>query len=82
MSAVEKVVKRAIAKTLNERGELDSISICQSVKEETGHGSSRSKTNLSEMVGANEVKKNPRRLPKKMRTTYVLTDTGRRWLRE
>lgn len=82
MDPVEKVIKKAIAKVLNDKGELDFKPIRDYVKNETGHGASRSKSYLDEMVGAGEVAKKPRKLPKKSKTTYMLSDGGRRWLKE
>ena len=78
--AAEKVVKKSIAKVLNDKGELDLRAIRDYVRDDTGHGASRIKTCLSEMVGAREVVKKPRKLPKKVKTTYVLTDKGREWM--
>jgi hypothetical protein len=79
--AAERVVKRAIAQVLNDKGELEFAAIRDFVRDETGHGASRTKTCLSEMVGAGEVLKKPRRLPRKTRTSYVISDPGRKLLK-
>ena len=77
----ERVIKRAIAKVLNEKGELDEKAIRDFVKNETGHGGSKTKTYVDEMVGAKEVAKRGRELPKKLKTTYILNDKGRERIR-
>jgi N-acetylglucosamine kinase-like BadF-type ATPase len=78
--AAEPVIKKAIALALQTKG-LTTDVLLKKVKEATGHGASRTKEYLSQMVGAGEVEKKHRKLPDIKKTTFSLTEKGKkRWL--
>jgi len=76
----EAVIKKAIAAALQPK-DLAIDALLKKVKTTTGHGVSRIKKYLSEMVGAEEVEEKRRKPPVIKKTTYSLTEKGRkRWL--
>jgi hypothetical protein len=76
----EAVIKKSIAKMLSEK-ELANDFLYKKVKIDTGHGISKIKKYLNEMVGAVEVEEKRRKPPDRKKTTYALTSKGReRWL--
>jgi DNA-binding PadR family transcriptional regulator len=76
----EAVIKKSIAKMLKEK-ELANDVLYKKVKIDTGHGISKIKKYLNEMVGAGAVEEKRRKPPDRNKTTYALTNEGReRWL--
>lgn len=79
--AAEPVIKKSIARMLKEK-ELTNDILFEKVKKDTGHGMSKIKKYLSQMVGAKEVEEKPRKPPKLRKTTYALTRKGKEmWLK-
>lgn len=76
----ERVIKKSIAKMLKGGGLANDV-LYEKVKKDTGHGISKIKKYLSEMVGAEEVEEKRRKPPVQNKTTYALTSKGReQWL--